>query len=276
MDWNTAQSCADDLLAEGLYALLSAPKLSTYPQGAGNYLFSLAGAPMYVGEAMDCRKRLAQQMDERRSTFYKNYRGAGSDPIYDISSFTVQSISVALGRKEIEDFGIVNLPTQLNRFQLGKRTVRPPANGADQWMRLQEQAADLLSQGARLCESIAFESWAAATAPDSSGLYLICSPQGEIIYVGESSDIRDRFRTHGTRTYFSAVRRNLGVDLLGFQLQTIKGKKRYFSDDEDGQVTDYLNQCSVGFFPVSIGRYELEEHLIAKHRPVLNRKAKPA
>jgi len=86
MDWKTAQSSADDLLAEGLCALLSASKSKTHLQGAGNYLISLAGKPMYVGEAKDCRKRLAQQIDERLSTFYKNYRGLGSNPIQSIFS----------------------------------------------------------------------------------------------------------------------------------------------------------------------------------------------
>ena len=215
MDWKTAQFSADDLLAEGLYALLSASKSKTHLQGAGNYLVSLADRPMYVGEAKDCRKRLAQQLDERLSTFYKNYRGLGSNPIHPINFFSIQVIPVAFGRKEIEEFGIVNLPTQLNRFQLEKRTIQPTANSTERWIRLQELSADLLTQGATRCEEIDFRPWAVATAPDSSGLYLIRSPQGEIIYVGESSGIKARFRTHGTRTYFSAVRRNLGVDLLG-------------------------------------------------------------
>ena len=215
MDWKTAQFSADDLLAEGLYALLSASKSKTHLQGAGNYLVSLADRPMYVGEAKDCRKRLAQQLDERLSTFYKNYRGLGSNPIHPINFFSIQVIPVAFGRKEIEDFGIVNLPTQLNRFQLEKRTIQPKANSTERWIRLQELSADLLTQGATRCEEIDFRPWAVATAPDSSGLYLIRSPQGEIIYVGESSGIKARFRTHGTRTYFSAVRRTLGVDLLG-------------------------------------------------------------
>lgn len=275
MDWNAAQVSADELLAEGLFALTSAPQSNNHPAGPGNYLFSLSGKPMYVGEARNCRKRLAQQMDERRSTFYKNFCELGLDAIEPISSFAIQLISVAFGRKEIEDFGIVNLPAQLNRFQLGKRAIQPRADSAERWMRLQELSADLLTQGAGRCEEIDFRPWPLATAPASSGLYLIRSPQAEIIYVGESSDINARFRTHGTRTYFSAVRRNLGVDVLGFELQTIKGKKRYFSDGEDGQVTSYINQCSIGFFPVQIGRYELEEYLIGRHRPILNRKAKP-
>jgi predicted GIY-YIG superfamily endonuclease len=275
MDWKTAQSSADDLLAEGLYALLSAPNSKTYLQGAGNYLISLAGRPMYVGEARDCRKRLAQQIDERRSTFYKNYCELTPNPIHPINSFTIQAIPVVFGRKEVEDFGIVNLPTQLNRFQLGKRAIQPKANSTDRWVPLQEMHANLLNQGAALCEEIDFRPWSDATAPDSSGLYLIRSPQSEIIYVGESSNIKARFLTHGTRTYFSAVRRNLGVDILGFHLQTIKGKKRFFSDDEDRLVTDYISKCFIGFFRVNIGRYELEEHLIHKYRPFLNRKAMP-
>lgn len=275
MDWRSVQFEANDFLAEGIYTLHSAPMSHSHYKCAGNYLISLDSIPMYIGEAKDCRKRLAQQFDERRSTFYKNYLGIASDFIQPISHFTIQCIAVAFGRKEIEDFGIVKLPTQLNRFQLGKRTIQPRTNGAGRWKVLQNMSADLLSQGTECSGNIEFKTWSAAATPSCSGLYLIRSPQGEIIYVGESSDIKARFHTHGTYTYFSAVRRNLGVDILGLELQTKNGKKRYFSDDEDVHVTNFLNRCFIGFFPVSIGRYELEEHLIAKHRPILNRKSKP-
>ena len=105
-----------------------------------------------------------------------------------------------------------------------------------------------------------------------AGLYLVKDKSGKLIYIGESSDIGERIKTHSGRTYFSALRRHIGTDILGFELQEVKGKKRYFSGTEDRKVTEFLKMCNVTLFPVSFGRYELEEHLIKNHRPLLNRK----
>lgn len=41
---------------------------------------------------------------------------------------------------------------------------------------------------------------------------------------------------------------------------------------EDKKVTEFLRTCKSTVFPVAFGRYELEEYLIKKHRPLLNRK----
>ena len=105
-----------------------------------------------------------------------------------------------------------------------------------------------------------------------SGIYWIEHKKDGHIYIGESSDVSKRHLTHSGRTYFSAVRRNLGETILGFNLQTIKGKKRYFSEKEEEGLNKYLNDCTIKTMPISFGRFELEEYLIKKHKPVLNRK----
>ena len=101
---------------------------------------------------------------------------------------------------------------------------------------------------------------------------IVKNKNGELIYIGESSNINERFKTHSGRTYFSALRRHIGTEILKFELQEIKGKKRYFSETEDRKVTEFLKTCKATLFPVAFGRYELEEYLIKKHRPLLNRK----
>ena len=84
--------------------------------------------------------------------------------------------------------------------------------------------------------------------------------------------MRDRYKAHSERTYFSAFRRNLGENILGFQLKTNKGKKRYFSDAEEVKLNEYLKKLKIKTMPILIGRYELEEFLIQYYQPRLNRK----
>lgn len=273
MDWADAQSYANMLLAEGLFALRSSSfSANVAPRGPGNYLILLGQTPMYIGESRDCRSRLAQQLDERRSTFYKNYRRTQPERTHAIEAFSARAMPVSIGRKELEDFGIPNLPAPLNRFQLDKRAVHALASGHARWSELQLQAHSLLIEAAAQCSALPFRCWTNASAPGGPGLYIIRSHDGEVIYVGESSDVQSRFLTHGHDTYFSAVRRNVGENLLGFRLRTIGGRKRYFTEDEDVEITRYLHTCQVGFLPVFIGRYELEEYLIAQYRPIVNRK----
>jgi len=62
--------------------------------------------------------------------------------------------------------------------------------------------------------------------------------------------------------------------MLGFELKTVKRKKRYVSPEENEKVDAFLGECRISFLPVRFGRGELEEYLIARHRPILNRKDK--
>ena len=114
--------------------------------------------------------------------------------------------------------------------------------------------------------------WFDSNVKSTAGLYWVEHSTKGLIYIGESSNIFDRYETHSGTTYFSALRRHIGENILGFQLQTRKGKKRYFEDKEDLKVTDFLRKCTIKPCGVNFGRYELEEYLIRKYRPLLNRK----
>jgi hypothetical protein len=176
-----------------------------------------------------------------------------------------------IGRKEIEDFGIVNLATPLNKFQIGKRLKADLRNQNGLWDKVQQKKAELLKQGEQLAFKQNFSAWFDINAKSTAGLYIV-KDKSQIIYIGESSDICERHSTHSGTTYFSALRRHIATDILKFELKEKNGKKKYLSDNEDKKVTDYLRGTTATFHPVSFGRYELEEYLIKKHRPLLNRK----
>jgi hypothetical protein len=274
--WTTVQTIADALLAQGVFALRNGPR--AYPADVattdpGNYLISLDGRPLYVGEGGDLSARLHQQFHLRTSTFYKNYLRSGDSNAAPITAFGLQYMTIRIGRKEIEDFGIANIPAPLNRFQLDKRAVRAPANGAEDWARVQAMSADLLAQAEERFWSLRPAPMPGAVAPDRPGIYALWggSPR-RVIYIGESSGLRDRHKTHCTQTYFSALRRNVGTNLLGFELHEKKGKRRYFTNDEERSLNAFLGQCLFQCMEVTIGRIELEERLIGHEMPAANRK----
>ena len=275
--WDDVQERASAILAEGLYRLTSEPfcqSINLLDLHPCNYLVSYHETPLYVGEASAAKSRIRTQFDERRSTFYRNYLSTNPDTIITISSFNLQLIETRVGRKEIEDFGIVNLPTSLNRFQLGKRSLYRRAVSHAQWDSVQVEYSRLVEEGAARCMDTEFSPWPNAISPNGPGIYLIRDGNGRIVYVGESSDVGARYLTHSGRTYFSAVRRNLGTDILGYTLQTRNGKKRYFDPPEDREISSFLERCLVAFYPVNFGRYEVEEFLIGNLKPILNRKSK--
>lgn len=276
MDWQSCQTQSDQILSQGVYALRSAARSNPgriSNSQPGNYLVSLSDEPLYVGEAKDLSARLKQQFTPKTSTFYKNYQRSEPLPHSNIHNFQVRFMETRLGRKEIEDFGIVNIPTRLNRFQLDKRERFPAAVDVFLWQEVQAHSEELLTEGERAFLMRPSHHMLDATPPNCAGLYAVWSSDDtQPVYIGESSDIGKRHRTHCQHTYFSALRRHVGTSILGFSLQAIKGKRRYFSEAEDRMVTDYLRSCMYSFLPVALGRLELEEHLIRKHQPLLNRK----
>lgn len=279
LTWENIQKQSDEILSDGLFLLKSRPVISfsaVTEKGFGNYLISLDRKPFYIGEAKELSKRIKQQSKPTTSTFYKNYQKAVKTnqllkPI-DIEKFNIQTISTNIGRKEVEEFGIVNLPTKLNSFQLDKRNMLEIKNQNGLWEQIQSDYLDLLKQGEIKLFKTTFKTWFELTTISNAGLYLVKDKSDKLIYIGESSDVGERIITHSGRTYFSALRRHIGTEILGFELKEIKNKKRYFSDLEDKKVTDFLRSCQATVFPVNFGRYELEEYLIKKYRPLLNRK----
>ncbi len=277
--WDNIQKQSDEILSSGLHKLKTRPfsDLSTVSEkGFGNYLISLDKVAFYIGEGKELTKRLNQQFNPKTSTFYKNFQKLSSinqlmKPS-TIDKFKIQFISTSIGRKEVEEFGIVNLPTKLNSFQLDKRNKFIIADQNGLWDAVQEKFTELLKEGESKISKASFTPWFDTKIISLAGLYLVKDKADKLIYIGESSDVGERIATHSGRTYFSALRRHIGTDILNFNLQEINGKKRYFSDTEDKKVTEFLKTCKATIFPVAFGRYELEEYLIKKHRPLLNRK----
>lgn len=276
IDWRFCQANSDQILAEGIFALRSStPEIPLQSQctGPGNYLVALDGNPLYVGEGKSLSARLKQQFRLNTSTFYKNYLKSNPNSRTEITEFQAQLMESRIGRKEIEEFGIVNIPTELNRFQLDKRKFVVPASDSSLWSAVQSAYREILKQGEDEFLSQQSCSMFEAEPVHGSGIYAVWAADGQhVTYIGESSDVCKRHGTHCRRTYFSALRRNVGTTVLGFKLQSIKGKDRYFSEAEDCLVTSYLRSCKYSFMPVTFGRLEIEEHLIRNNRPRLNRK----
>ena len=281
INWKYCQNNSDLILASGIKLLIKKSKSSFedfYPSDYGNYLISdKTNKWKYIGEAKSLSNRLKQHSKERTSTFFKNYSKLQKDYLnlpkgLKINDFQIRTILTNIGRKEIEEFGIVNIPVNLNKFQKGKRDKYSGRVDQNIWNDVQSNFQSLLEQGEKeLLKSKEYK-WFDALVKSTAGLYWVEHSSKGLIYIGESSNIYDRYDTHSGTTYFSALRRHIGENILGFQLQTIKGKKRYFKDIEDLKVTDFLRKCTIKPYVVNFGRYELEEYLIRKHKPLLNRK----
>lgn len=271
--WNSIQENAIQILSDGMHELLRQPyrRLDSQIEGIpGNYLISLNKKGLYVGESLDVSHRLRQQANLRISTFYKNYlRGKPTIP-KAISDFRVQVIQTNLGRKELEEFCIVNVPTLLNKFQLDKKT-KLVLEDTRVWNDVQSDYRSILNEGIQEILSLPKHGFALMDIPDKGGVYLIYYGD-ELIYVGETSCLSERVETHLSRTYFSAFRRNCGTVLLGFTLKMKNNKKRYFSDEEEIKLNRFLKECFIVPYPIAIGRGELEECLINRFSPILNKK----
>ena len=280
INWIYCQDNSDNILADGILKLKDCnicqiPNISF--TGPCNYLITHQDKPFYIGEAKDIRARLKQQFKATTSTFYKNFQkllktNQEVRPI-PIDNFSVRYMPTNIGRKEIEDFGIVNLATPLNKFQIGKRLKVDLKKQNGLWDSIQNHKVDLLKQGEVMVLNQKFTTWFDINPKSTAGLYIV-KDKAKVIYIGESSDISERHSTHSSTTYFSALRRHIATDILRYELKEKNGKKKYLTDSEDNNVTAFLRNTTATFYPVSFGRYELEEYLIKKHRPLLNRKDK--
>ncbi|MBK6733130.1 MAG: hypothetical protein IPG61_03420 [bacterium] len=198
ISWEFVQEHANRILAEGIHHLRGQPLVrpdEVTLEGPGNYLISLDLVPLYVGEATDVRQRLKTQFDANRSSFYKTLLESGPEIPRDIGDFRVQTMATGFGRKEIEDFGIVNVPTRLNKFQKNKRPVIEPSYGSQMWGLVQEARHDLLAKGAERYMARPRVPWLEAVPPDAPGLYGLWRDGDEApLYVGESSELENRYK----------------------------------------------------------------------------------
>ncbi|MEA2030671.1 MAG: GIY-YIG nuclease family protein [candidate division Zixibacteria bacterium] len=281
ISWDFCQKNSDDILNSGLEQLRLAKKYDSSHHSlsaTGNYVILFNDTPLYIGEAKDLKSRLKQQFYANTSTFFKSYVKKQSqldiEKNLQVDNFEVKYVTTRVGRKELEEFGIVNFPTPLNKFQLGKRNNYRGLLKSDLWGKVQDEYFGIIESGGKAVIAAKPCNWLEATPLAKAGVYIVFNHKNEIIYIGESSNIGDRYKTHGKDTYFSAFRRNLGTNLLGFRLKERKGKKRYFEPNEDSQVDNYIRNCKIILKMINFGRFELEEYLIRNIQPVLNKKSK--
>lgn len=106
-----------------------------------------------------------------------------------------------------------------------------------------------------------------------------------MVYVGETHDFNERINVHHKRTRVSALRRSIGRNIFGFDLKTQAElgnliskdtRKKFFTEEEDSIVNQFISECEFTVYPVSIGRLELEETLIQRFSPMLNKKGNKA
>ncbi len=278
LTWDQIQLQSDIILSVGINKLKSTQLLNSKEikneKYCGNYLLTLNNEPYYIGEGKELSKRLKQQFNPKTSTFYKNFQKlyAINQSNISIDTFKIQFIPTNIGRKEIEEFGIVNLSTKLNKFELDKRSRFIIQDQKGIWDCVQNNYLELLQDAENKIMKLNFVPWHDFICEKTAGVYIVKDKSDNIIYIGESSNLEERIFVHANRTYFSALRRHIGTDLLGYSLLELKGKKRYFSPFEDDKITEFLNSCRAIALPISFGRFELEEYLIRKYRPLLNRK----
>jgi len=274
--WEYCQNNSDLILACGIDILLKSNEITELNQlynNPGNYLISHNKKYYYIGEAKELRKRIKQQFTNKTSTFYKNYLKSLKYFELDkipILEFNLNVISTQIGRKEIEEFAIVNLGTKLNKFQRGKRELVKVEIKQNIWHKIQENAENLLEQGENILFNQPFLSWFDSKPTREPGIYIVKDNKESLIYIGESSNVFDRYTTHCGTTYFSALRRHIGTEILDFNF--IDSKKRKFKASDDNKINEYLRVCKYSSMPIHFGRFELESFLIKKHQPLLNRK----
>ena len=109
-----------------------------------------------------------------------------------INDFDIRIILTSIGRKEIEEFGIVNIPANLNKFQKGKRQKYSGVIDQKIWYEVQSSFKLLLEQGEKKLLKQKEYKWFDAQVKSTAGLYWVEHSSKGLIYIGESSNIYDR------------------------------------------------------------------------------------
>ena len=262
VDWQWCQRHAIQTLVSGSQCLLHRPlrDLSELESVPGIYLaHDASDRCIYVGQSSNIKRRVHSHI-KSNSEISRHLR-------------SVRELKVTFGRLELEQLLISSLQPRLNSGRRKKIARLMPANTMQSktlWGNSQESHLLLIEQGVSQALDISGESWFNTALPTTPGVYILRDPDGNVLYIGETHDIAERFGSHRNDTYFSALRRNAGRVALG--LKFAPGSRRHFSPKDDQRVTAYLARCNLAIIPVSIGRGELESGLIRHLNPLLNRR----
>jgi len=270
LSWSTLQRHADGVLAAGLRTLLVQPAVgwgAVDVHGAGVYAFFDDAAALYVGEAIVVSSRIVQHR-KLGSAFLVGLASVGGP---EATRPRIRALPVDLGRLDLEEFAIACLRPSSNRMRLASRAALAFDDAdLDLWARVQADAQRLLREGVRVASDVPSVPWREMQPPSGPGLYIVRDRNGRPVYVGESDALAERLKTHGgSRSYFSALRRHVGTEILG--LSFAPDVRRGFSLADEAAISAYLASCSIAIHPLNVGRWELERELVHQLGPQLNR-----
>lgn len=105
------------------------------------------------------------------------------------------------------------------------------------------------------------KNWRNDNVPNESGIYAIFENDDELIYIGESGNLKERMNEIN-RTVNHSFRKQFGH----LRYNGIKSKKK-FSNNVEIQLDEYFaNNLYVSFLPINFGRLEIETYLISKYQ----------
>lgn len=84
-----------------------------------------------------------------------------------------------------------------------------------------------------------------------NGIYALYNGDKEVVYIGSAKDIRNRWVHHRNRN---------GSALMEKIIEEIGNEN----------LSQFLEECTIKYVHVSIGRSELEDHLINRFNPIYN------
>lgn len=110
--------------------------------------------------------------------------------------------------------------------------------------------------------------------PAQSGIYWVRNGD-EVVYVGETGNLKNRVNMDLKYTLNHTLRRNIGTyhfaDHPDYYPATSKKK---FAPSIEALVTEYCcEHLTVSYVVVHVGRLEVEEHFIQQYDPIYNKKS---
>ena len=262
--WDIVQLNSDKLLAEGLHRLMiseSRPGEEDLPDDAGNYVFLDGENALFAGEAGNLQRRISAQLDEGKSRFYKRYLQSSPDEVRPLSEMTLRYIPVVIGRKELEEYVIVNLGSGLNREPSANYWLSVRAGVHDFWDRIQKKAADLLNDGSSACLEAEPVRWRNRSVLSTAGVFIIRNRNDEIIRICEAANLAADLKVAESDSHTSDLRYAIGTDQLGFQAVLSSEGRRGFQPNEEEDISRYLHRCTIAQSTVGFGRLEIANAL---------------
>ena len=262
-----------------LNSLLSLSAMQTLVRQSTGFFAKQDDELLYVGQAADVQKRLGTHLSLGKKGLPRRFAEKGGlDGTIDAQAIArhlrseprVRLLETRFGRKELEEFLMVTPGARLNlahrkRYQKHKIADLPSPKA---WIGCQRTAVGILSISRQHCEDLTRSEWENAQPPSAAGIYLVWR-HGELVYLGQSHNLKERYDTHSTRTRFSALRRSIGTVRLSHTF--VPGKKWHFIETADEDVNQFLRSCKYACLPIALGRLEIEELLISKMTPQLNK-----